>query len=116
MKKVKWRWDWGVYVPFCPYCDEPAYVKDQCAFCGRKYKWVDGKYKPTVAVHKGYRAIQSTNNDITIYDEDGDLVIHSACGRKYTEDELKIHIEQVTERMALAKRIREEKEGRERKT
>ena len=93
MKRVKWKWDWGVYVPFCPYCGEPAYGKEQCAFCGRKYKWADGKHKPTVVTHMGYRAVQSTNNHITVYDEDGDVVIYSSCTKKYTDDELKSHIE-----------------------
>lgn len=48
MKKVKWRWDHGCYVPLCPYCNDYAYEKDHCVFCNKKYKWV-GKSKERVA-------------------------------------------------------------------
>lgn len=116
MKKVKWKWDFGVYVPFCPSCGEPAYGKEACAFCGKKYKWVDGKYIPTVVVHEGYKAVQSTNNDITVYDEDGVFVSHSPCGSKYTEEELKTHIECVKGIINVRKEVREERERREGKT
>ena len=93
MKKVKWRWDMGVYVPFCPYCDELAYEEDHCVFCGKKYKWVEGEYKPTVVVGQdGYTAVQSTNNHIIVYKDD-QMVMHSSCDVKKTEDELREHIE-----------------------
>lgn len=93
MKKVNWRCDWGVYIPFCPYCDEPAYEEGHCVFCQRKYKWVEGKYKPLIVEFEGYKAVQATNNHISVYDADGHMVMHSSCNRKYTEDELKTHIE-----------------------
>lgn len=86
-KEVVWRWDWGVYVPFCPYCDEPAYEQDKCVFCGRPYKWVDGEHQPTEVRKANYIAVQSTNNHITIY-KDGRMKMHSACTEKKTEEEL----------------------------
>ena len=92
MKKVDWHWDWGVYVPLCPYCGELAYEEDHCIFCKKRYKWVDGKYKPTIVEHEGYVAVQSTNNHITVYKDDK-MVIHSSCRVKKTEEELKAHIE-----------------------
>ena len=92
MKKVKWRWDMGVYVPFCPYCDELAYETDHCVFCNKRYKWVDGKYKSLVVEHEGYTAVQATNNHITVCDADGHMVMHSSCNVKKTEDELREHI------------------------
>ncbi len=88
MKKVKWKWDFGVYVPFCPYCYEPAYEEDHCVFCGKKYKWVEGKVKPTVVEHNGYTIIQCTNNHIQIY-KDNRIVMYASCTKKMTEDELK---------------------------
>lgn len=93
LKKVNWRWDWGVYAPFCPYCDEPAYSEDHCVFCQKKYKWRRGRRKPTLVEHEGYKALQDTNNHISVYDEDGKIVMHSSCNRKFTENELKTHIE-----------------------
>lgn len=87
IKKILWRWDWGVYVPFCPYCDEPAYYRDYCFDCGKPYIWVDGKYKPK-EVYKGeYTAVQSTNKHIAIYKGDH-LVMHSQCNEEKTEEEL----------------------------
>jgi hypothetical protein len=43
--------------------------------------------------HEGYKAVQETNNHISVYDEDGKIVMHSSCNRKFTETELKTHIE-----------------------
>ena len=87
MKKVKWRWDWGVYVPLCPHCDEPAYEKDHCVFCGKPYKWVEGKYKDTIVEQGEYTVIQATNNHISVY-KNGKFVMHINCHKKMTEKEL----------------------------
>ncbi len=88
MKKVNWKWDYGVYVPFCPYCDELAYEKERCCFCGKEYEWVEGKYKPTKVAVGNYTVIQSTNNHISIY-KNGDTISHISCNKKLTEQELK---------------------------
>lgn len=88
MRKVKWRWDYGVYMPFCPYCDEPAYEEDHCVFCKKTYKWVEGKYKPTVIEEGEYTVVQSTNNHIQVYKE-GRMVMHSSCTKKKSEQELR---------------------------
>ena len=87
-QKVNWRWDWGVYVPFCPYCDEPAYEQDHCVFCNREYEWVEGKHKATIVNVGEYTVVQCTNNHIHIY-KDGRMVMHASCTKKKTEDELK---------------------------
>ena len=92
MKKVKWKWDWGVYVPLCPYCYEFAFEKDHCVFCGKKYEWVEGEHKATVVEHNGYTIVQCTNNHIQIY-KNGRIVYHASCTKKMTDDELR---EQVT--------------------
>ena len=92
MKKVNWRWDMGVYVPFCPHCDELAYDETHCVFCGKKYKWVDGEIKPTVVEHGEYTIVQCTNNHIQVY-RDGRMVMHSSCTSKLTEEELKQHVD-----------------------
>lgn len=103
MRKVKWTWDMGVYVPLCPYCKELAYEEDHCVFCGKKYIWVDsGKHKPTVVEHEGYKIIQCTNNHIQIYKDDR-IVMHASCTKKMTEEELKQQVD-------LLKTIREGKD------
>lgn len=88
-KTVKWEWDYEVYVPLCPYCNELAYEKDKCVFCGKKYKWVEGEIKPTEIEHQGYTIVQCTNNHIHVYAPDGHMVFHAPCTVKKTEDELK---------------------------
>lgn len=88
MKKINWRWDYSVYVPFCPYCDELAYEQDKCVFCGKPYKWVEPKYKPKEIQVEGYTVVQSTNNHIQIYDETDKMVFHASCNKKLTEQEL----------------------------
>jgi hypothetical protein len=88
IKQIEWRWEFGLYAPFCPYCDEFAYEKDHCVFCRQPYKWVDGEHKPVKVEVGEYTVFQNTNNHISIY-KDGRMVMHSACSRKLTEDELK---------------------------
>lgn len=98
-KKVAWRWDFGVYDPFCPYCDEIAYKEDHCIFCGKNYVWVEGEIKPTVVEHNGYTIVQATNNHIQIYKDD-QIILHASCTKKMTEEELKQQVD-------LIKKIRE---------
>ena len=86
-KKVVWRWEYGVYVPFCPYCDEPVYDHDRCFNCGKPYEYVDGEYKPKEVSKGEYTIVQSTNNHICLY-KDGHMVMHVASTKSYTEEEL----------------------------
>lgn len=86
-KKIIWRWDWEVYMPFCPYCNEPAYEKDKCVFCGKPYEWVEPKYKDTIIEQGEYTIIQATNNHISIY-KNGEFVFHAQYTKKLTEEKL----------------------------
>ena len=90
MKKVKWTWDWGVYVPLCPYCNELAYEKDHCVFCEKEYKWVDKSKDRFVTVGE-YTVVQASNNHISIT-KDGRMVYHASCTKKLSEEELKEHV------------------------
>lgn len=89
-KKVVWRWDWSVYMAFCPYCDEPAYGTERCEFCGKEFEWVEPKHKPTVVeCDGGYTVVQETNNHIMIFDKEGKMVLHASCTKKKTHEELR---------------------------
>lgn len=92
MKKVNWRWDLGVYVPFCPHCDEPAYEKKKCVFCGKKYKWAKPEIKSAEYTFGDYTVVQAMNNHITVY-KDGRMALHSSCKVKMTKEELKEQVE-----------------------
>lgn len=87
MKKVKWRWDWGVNVPLCPYCNELAYEKDHCVFCEKEYKWVD-KSKGRIVTVGEYTVVQASNKHIHVYKGEH-MVMHISCAKKLSERKLK---------------------------
>ncbi len=87
MKKVKWRWDYGCYVPLCPYCNDYAYEKDHCVFCKKEYKWVDKSKTRTVTVGE-YTIVQTSNNHIHVYKGER-MVLHISCTEKKSKWELK---------------------------
>jgi hypothetical protein len=87
MKKVKWCWDYEVYVPFCPFCNEPAYEKDHCVFCGKEYKWVNKSKARTVTV-EDYTIVQASNNHIQVYKGER-MVMHLPCTKKMSKRKLR---------------------------
>lgn len=87
MKKVKWQWDWGCYVPLCPYCGELAYQKDRCVFCEKEYKWSDKGKERAVTVGE-YTVVQTSNKDIHVY-KNGRMVMHSSCTKRKSKRALK---------------------------
>ncbi len=52
------------------------------------------KHSDTLAYieHAGYTAVQAANFHVTVYDN-GRMVMHSSCGKKLSEDELREHID-----------------------
>ena len=87
MKKVKWRWDWGCYIPLCPYCNEPAYEKDHCVFCEKEYKWVDKSKEKIVTVGE-YTVVQCSNKHVHIYKGEH-MVLHASCTKRRSKRQLK---------------------------
>ena len=88
MKRIRWRWDFGVYMPFCPHCDEIAWANNRCTFCGKPYRWVEGRVKPKIVTHGEFTAVQGTGKDITVYDGEGEFIMHASCDKKLTDEEL----------------------------
>ena len=91
MKKVKWRWDMGCYIPFCPFCGEPAYEKDRCTFCNKEYKWADKSKERKVTVGD-YTIIQTSNKHITIVKGDR-RVMHASCTKRMSKRRLRKMVE-----------------------
>lgn len=111
MLEVQWQWDCGVYVPFCPYCNAPAYDDKICFHCNKEYKWVEGKHKSTVIHHKGYIITQATNNHVTIT-KNGEFISHSQCIEKLSEDDLKAMVDHLEDdQEAIEKYLRIKMDG-----
>ena len=91
IKEIVWQWEYGLYVPNCPYCHEPAYEKDHCVFCNKPYRWVDGENQPTVVEVGEYKAIQHTNNHIQIVKGDR-VVLHASCTKEMSKKELEDYV------------------------
>lgn len=87
IKVVVWKWDYGVYMPFCPYCDEPAYEKVGCVFCKKPYKYVEGEVKDTVVSKGEYTVVQCSNNHLQLY-KNNELILTAACTEKMSEEKL----------------------------
>jgi hypothetical protein len=98
IKDVAWHREYNdTLYPFCPYCDEFAYEKDHCVFCGKKYRWVSNKEsEPTIVEQDGYRAVQVGNGHVHIYTGER-WVYYASCTTKMSEDELRNHIPFVKE-------------------
>ena len=76
MKKVKWKLEMGCYIAFCPHCGEPAYLEDHCEFCGKQYKWREGRYRPREVVVGKYTAVQTSGKSIYITDNDDNRLLY----------------------------------------
>jgi hypothetical protein len=74
---------------FCPYCNEFAYEKDHCVFCGKKYKLVERKER-SVSVGE-YTAVQTSNNHVIIHNGER-MVMHIECNRRMSKRALKKQI------------------------
>ncbi len=103
IKDIAWHHEYDdALSPFCPYCNEFAYEKDHCVFCGKKYRWVDNESANSIIVEQdGYTAVQCGNGHIHIY-KDERWVYHESCTEKKTEDELR-------EQIRFLKELRDEK-------
>lgn len=92
MKKVKWLPEYdGLRYPACPYCNEFAYEKDHCVFCGKKYRWRNGKRKERIVTVGEYTVVQTTNNHIFIAKGDR-MVYHAQCTKRLSRRALKKHV------------------------
>ena len=92
IKEVVWLWDFGVCMPFCPYCNEPIYEAGTCIFCDKPHKWREGKHKETVVEVGEYIVVQGTGNDVYVY-KGGEWVLHASCTKKLSEEELRKFVE-----------------------
>ena len=98
--KIKYWYDWGIYIGHCPLCSQVAYEPTHCVFCGCEFE------KPT---EEDIRAQKEANNEIdvtkgnitllklcnSLYEfRDGKLVRHSTLDKPLTKEELEKIIEE----------------------
>ena len=100
--KIKYWYDWGVYIGHCSLCSEVAYEHTHCAFCGCEFE------KPTEeeirATKEANNEIEATKGNVTLHQvcnslyefRDGNLVSHSTLVKPLTKEELEKMIEEKT--------------------
>ena len=96
VKWVKWYHEWGLLVAHCPYCDELAYEKNRCVFCGKEYEYTQKPVPDLKAESKMLWAVMPSNDSIYVFDRlSNGLVRHeSVCG-KWDDKKLKRHLEEL---------------------
>lgn len=64
--------EYGITLPFCPFCHEPAYEKTHCVFCGAEFEELS---KQELEKQK------KTNHEITVKYKN--ITIHQVCCGAY---------------------------------
>ena len=98
--KIKYWYDWGVYIGHCPLCSGVAYEPTHCVFCGCEFE------NPTeeeirekkeenheIKVTKGNVTLHQVCNSLYEF-RDGNLVSHSTLWNPLTKEELEKMIEE----------------------
>lgn len=95
-KEVKWCYDWGVLIPFCPYCDEPAYEKDKCVFCGKEYITTPKPIPDLEVYGDRFYAVMPSKTSIYIFEQvTGALVCHESVSGKWDKEKLEKHLKEI---------------------
>lgn len=92
--KINFYEDWGVYIGHCPFCDELAYEKDHCVFCGAEFEELteediqkEKEENHEIEVSKNGRTLHQVGNSVYEYCN-GQFVSHWSCSRPHTKEEL----------------------------
>lgn len=92
--KIKYYWDWGVYIGHCPMCNEVAYENTHCVFCGCEFEELtEDEVNELKEKNHEYEV---TYENITLHQicnsiykyVDGKLVSHSSLAKPYTKEQL----------------------------
>ncbi|MGN1337370.1 MAG: hypothetical protein ACI4WW_02730 [Candidatus Coprovivens sp.] len=92
--KIVYEYEWGMFIPVCPFCKESVYEKDHCVFC--KAKLEQPTEEEQEEVKKANHEYTVTYKNITlnqvanaVYEyRDNVLVSHWSLARPFTEEEL----------------------------
>ena len=92
--KIKYWYDWGVYIGHCPLCSEVAYEPTHCVFCGCEFEEpTEEEIKAKKEANQEYTV---TCGNVTLKQictslykyVDGKLISHSSLSKPYTKEEL----------------------------
>jgi len=97
--KVKYYYDYGVYIGHCPLCNEVAYEDTHCVFCGCEFEELSAD--DILKIREANHEYTVTKGNITLHQvcnslyefRDGKLISHSSLSKPYTKEELEKMIE-----------------------
>ncbi len=100
--KIKYWYDWGIYIGHCPLCSEVAYEPTHCVFCGCEFEELSAD--DILKIREANHDIEVTKGNITLHQvcnslyefRDGNLVSHSSLAEPLTKEELEKMIEEKT--------------------
>lgn len=96
IKMVNWYHDWGVLVPHCPSCDELAYGKERCVFCGQPYLMTPKPIPKLEVYGDTLYAVMPSKTSIYVFEQvTGALVCHQSVEGEWDKEKLKKHLEKI---------------------
>ena len=92
--KIEYSCEYGIVIPVCPFCNEPAYEEEQCIFCGAKFEQPTKEEQEEV--NKANHEFTVTYKNVTLHQiasavyqyKNNRLISHWSLTRPYTEEEL----------------------------
>lgn len=85
---------YGIVLPWCPFCNEPAYESTHCVFCGAEFEKLTKEEKEEqkllnneLTVTYGNVLVHQVSNSVWVF-RDNALLCHVSLAHPYTEDEL----------------------------
>lgn len=90
IKDIIWVEEYGMIVPMCPSCREPAYEENECVFCHQKYRYTPKPkgYEDTIITIGDYTITQVYGSWGVYIEHKGRLLVHASCSGKMSEKEL----------------------------
>ena len=92
--KIEYSYEYGMFIPVCPFCKELAYEEQQCVFCGADFEQPTKEEQEEIkkANHEfivTYKNVTLQQIADAVYQyKDNILISHWSLARPYTEEEL----------------------------
>ena len=92
--KVIYITEYGLTLPYCPFCNEPAYDDEYCVFCGAEFikptkEEMDEVKKANHEYKVIYKNVVLIQVGCSVYQyKDNKLISHWSLAKPFTEEEL----------------------------